>query len=268
MSDEPTPIADILNPSDAPKEAPVVESAPEPVKETATEQPRAPDGKFATKQVVEKPTGEPAAPPAAQSQPPHGYVPLAALVDTRFEARQAKQQLQELQRQYDELKKPKAEPVDWFADPDAAVKQHFAPIQQQFQDTIAKITLRASKAEAVAVHGKDAVAQMESAIGEAMQAGDPEIQQLRAQMLDSDDPVGVAMQWHSRKRVLNEVGSDPAAYREKLKAELLAEINAGKQLAPQPAPVMPSNLAGARNVGTRAGPSWSGPTPLTDIFKR
>lgn len=34
------------------------------------------------------------------------------------------------------------------------------------------------------------------------------------------------------------------------------------------APVFPSNLAQARNVGKRWGPAWSGPTPLRDIFKR
>ena len=34
------------------------------------------------------------------------------------------------------------------------------------------------------------------------------------------------------------------------------------------ATVAPSNLAGARNVGTRSGPAWSGPASLNDIFDR
>jgi hypothetical protein len=32
--------------------------------------------------------------------------------------------------------------------------------------------------------------------------------------------------------------------------------------------VMPSNIAGARNVGSRTGPAWSGPPSLQDIFAR
>ncbi len=210
------------------------------------------------------------APPAAPSQPPPGYVPVQALIDQRLEARQHRQRADDLQRQHDEREKAKnAQPVDWFADPDAAIKQYFAPIQQQFDQTKSSLTLRASRAEAIATHGKDTVAAMEAAVGAAMEAGDPEIQHLRQQMLQSDDPVGVAMQWHQRKAVLSEVGTDPKAYREKLKAEILAELNGGQQPTPPAAPpVMPSNIAGARNVGTRAGPAWGGPTALTDIFKR
>jgi hypothetical protein len=34
----------------------------------------------------------------------------------------------------------------------------------------------------------------------------------------------------------------------------------------RPATVMPSNLSSARNVGSRNGAAWSGPTPLKDIF--
>ena len=79
------------------------------------------------------------------------------------------------------------------------------------------------------------------------------------------------MQWYARRKVLSEVGSDPAAYRERLKAEILAELNGGNAPAQQqqkaPA-VMPSNLSAARNVGTRSGSMWGGPTPITDIFKR
>lgn len=236
-------------------------------------------GRFAGKaerpEVTPEPAGEKptVAPPpvAAPSQPPEGYVPIAALVDTRFEARQAKHERDELRRQIAELQKPKTEPVDFFSDPEGALNQRLQPFQQQFQQTVSSLTLRASKAEAVAVHGKQAVDEMDKALGEAMQAGDPEVHHLRAQMMNSDDPAGVAMDWFQRRRVLSEVGTDPQAYREKLRAEIRAEMQAelnGGSPAPQPAPVMPSNLAGARNVGTRAGPAWSGPTPLTDIFAR
>ncbi len=288
MSDEERPSLDsILTPAQPSEPAPVTEPTPAPEpKADSTGRLHGEGGKFAPKtpkaETPAVPVAQPpgtgvkpeAAPPAASSQPNPGHVPVQALIDQRLEARQHRQRAEELQRRLDDIEKAKtAQPVDWFADPDAAIKQYFAPIQQQFDQTKTTLTLRASKAEAIATHGKDTVAAMEAAVGAAMEAGDPEIQHLRQQMMQSDDPVGVAMQWHQRKSVLNEVGTDPAAYREKLKAEILAELNGGQPPAnpvvpAAPVPVMPSNIAGARNVGTRAGPAWGGPKPLDDIFKR
>lgn len=271
MTDQPTDIGTILS-SEKPDKPAEAQAAPE-----ITEQPRDDKGKFAPKQTVEvkpEPTGEKPlepTPPVAQpqnNQPPHGHVPLAALVDQRLEARQAKQERDELRRQIAELQKPKAEPVDFYADPEAALNQRLQPFQQKFDSTISALTLRASRAEAIASYGKEAVDEMDSALAQMMEAGDPEVAQLRQHLLNSDNPVGVAMQWHQRRKVLTEVGTDPAAYREKLKAEILAEMNSNKPSVQQAAPVMPSNIAGARNVGTRAGPAWAGPQPLEDIFKR
>jgi len=277
MTDEPTDIGTILSSERPTPQAEV----PQAVTETTTEQPRDDKGKFAPKQaeVVTKqqePTGEKpleTTPPVAQPQnnrPPEGHVPLAALVDQRLEARQAKQERDELRRQLAELQKPKQEPVDFYADPDAALNQRLEPFQQKFDRTISTLTLRASKAEAIASHGKGAVVEMETALAEMMEKGDPEVGQLRQHLLGSDDPVGLAMDWYQRRKVMSEVGPDPAAYREKLRAEIIAEMQAGQpeQQQPKPSPIMPSNLAGARNVGTRAGPVWAGPAPLEDIFKR
>lgn len=160
---------------------------------------------------------------------------------------------------------PEQPPPDFFADPDAALSHRINPLMERMQMVERASTLRASRAEAVAAYGRDAIAKMEADIEAAMRGGDPELVPLREAMLRSDDPVGLAMSWHQRRTVLSEVGSDPAAYREKLKAEILAELQ--QQPAAPGAPVMPSNLAGARNVGSRSGPAWGGPTPLTDIFK-
>ena len=57
----------------------------------------------------------------------------------------------------------------------------------------------------------------------------------------------------------------------KVEAEILAKhgITQGEQqAAPAARAVMPSNLAGARNVSARSGPAWSGPAPISDIFNR
>lgn len=242
---------------------------PEPVHQETTPEPAAPA----------EPEGEPSGEPSGQKT-----VPLAALQEERSKSKRYTEALSDVERKLSEQNqawerrfnqmleavKPQQQPQpapDFFADPDAAMNHRLEPLQQRFEKTISGLALRASRAEALAEYGKEAVADLERAIGEAIAANDPEVFKLRQDMLASDHPVGVAMEWHNRRRVLSEVGTDPAAYREKLKAEILAELQQTQQPATA-APVMPSNLAGARNVGVRSGPAWSGPKPLADIFKR
>jgi hypothetical protein len=285
MANETKPLDEIFDRKSEPQTDREPAATPEPSESTADDagQPRDDQGRFANKQPaesapVEQPTGEqPAVPPAVKSveaSVPPGHIPISAFVDMRLEAREAKRRADDFQRQLVELQKAKEQPpVDFFQDPDAALAQRLTPFEQRLDAVTQRLTLRASKAEAIAIHGKEAVAKMEQAIGEAMEAGDPEVvQQLRSQLIASDDPVGLAMSWHQRRSVMSEVGTDPVAYREKLRAEILAEIqaNGGKPAAngAAGAPVMPSNLAGTRNVGTRSGPAWAGPIPLDDIFKR
>ena len=105
----------------------------------------------------------------------------------------------------------------------------------------ASLNLRASQAEAIATHGRESYDALQSAVAEAMQRGHPDLPVLREAMLASDDPVGVAMNWWQSQ---------------------------GGQQSPSRGSMFPSNLAGARNVGRRAGPGWNGPTPLDDIFDR
>lgn len=263
------------------------DSAPAPA---ATEQETTP---------VQATTETPEAPPQENNEPTETdvggqkMVPKAALDEARGKAKRYTEQVasfettvSELRRQNDGLSRQVSEllhriPVpqqakdseplpDIFADPDGHLNARLSPFETRLNTVSQTLTLRASRAENIAAHGREAVTKMEQAIGDAMATGDPEMAQLRAAMLQSDDPVGIAMSWYQRRSVLQEVGSDPAAYREKLKAEILAELQQGNAAqATQPAAqVMPSNLAGARNVGNRSGPAWAGPTPLTDIFKR
>ncbi len=93
-------------------------------------------------------------------------------------------------------------------------------------------------------------------------------------VVGSPNRYAAAVQWHQRQLAQAEIGDDPAAFRAKLEAELreklTAELTNGDQPQTQQRPtVMPSNLASARNVGNRsAGPAWSGPAPIQDIFNR
>lgn len=199
------------------------EAQAEVVAEQVAEQPRAPDGKFAA-----KPEGEPEKEPAQiQAEPgkDEANVPSWRLREIAEERRQAITRAENAEREAAQFRErfaalerqnaPQPEPVDIFADPNAWAQEQLSPIEQRMQNMQTTFILRASRAENVAVHGRDAVAAAEAAVGEAMQSRDPEIAALRAKMLASDDPVGVAVDWHKSRSVLKETGGDLNAYREK-----------------------------------------------------
>lgn len=86
-------------------------------------------------------------------------------------------------------------------------------------------------------------------------------------------PYKWAYEYASRLQLMDEIGNDPNAYREKLKEQVKAEL-AQQQPAPSdplaaaPAPPrIPQSLATANSVGARSAPAWTGPTPLANILK-
>jgi hypothetical protein len=105
----------------------------------------------------------------------------------------------------------------------------------------------ASKADFVAEHGKGAYNEIDRLSIELVQSGHPVGQQFYQAVLSSSDPVTTAAQF------LAELG--------------VWQQQNPRQQAPQQQMTFPSNLANRRNVGQRHGPSFSGPTPLNDIFK-
>ncbi len=159
--------------------------------------------------------------------------------------------MQQLQRELAQLRAPKQEPVDIFSDPDKALQQRFDPFDQRMQSFESKLILRASKAEAIAGYGRDAVTEMEKAVEQAMVGNHPDMPLLAAQMRSSDDPVGVAMQWHRRETLVKETGGDPAAYKQRLRTELLKD---------------PTHLARAVEAArTQAGQVAPGSRPNIDL---
>lgn len=206
---------------------PVIQEAEAPVAEAevVAEQPRGPDGKFMPK------AAEPEQPVQAETPEvkDEGAVPPWRLREMREErdaeraraenaAREAAQfrsEMEALRRQVAQQSAPKPEPVDIFADPNAWAEQQLSPLEQRMQSLAANLTLRASRAENVAIYGRETVTAAEKAIGEAMQSQDPELSGLRAKMMASDDPVGVAVEWHKSRSLLKETGGDLNAYRAK-----------------------------------------------------
>jgi hypothetical protein len=152
--------------------------------------------------------------------------------------------------------------VEWFEDPRGAFKQDFqqsidpilSPVKQQLQSLSGEI----ARMRAERVFG-DKLGEFLTFVQENQ--SNPEVIALQAAMESAPDPYAYAKDWYEKKTF------DPNAERERIKQELLQELQSqqAQQATPQ---VMPSNLVGARNVGSRSGPQWSGPPTLADIFKR
>ena len=252
------PIDDTGMLADIMSDKPEITAEPEKVEPERAEpegQPRDEHGRFAPKAEV---AAEEPAPQVEVKEPEpkddEGRVPSWRLRELR-ESREAaerkaeeysrqsyaqQQQLAALQRQLADLQRPKQEPVDFFQNPDGALDQRLTPLEEKFTAFESKLVLRASRAEAMAEHGVKSVREMEAAVEKASREGHPEINLLVAQMRASDDPVGVAMQWHKRNKMMDVTGGDPDAYRQRVADELLKDpafqakvIEAARGQAPQ-----------------------------------
>jgi hypothetical protein len=212
-------------------------------------------------------------------------VPVAALQAERQKVKRYTEEVADfrksneaLQRQVAELmqripvpKQEQPEPTDFFADPDKAMNER---LQNHLGQAIGPVQAQLmAQAEMLAgiKYGDDKVKEAEQAFMAAANARtlDPADYQ---RVASSPNRYAAAVQWHQSQLAKAEIGDDPAAYkarlREELKAEVLAEINGGQQQPAQqrPAAVMPTNLAAARNVGSRSGPAFAGPQSIFDLL--
>lgn len=170
-----------------------------------------------------------------------------------------------------EAQKPKVEqqPPDQFEDFPGATRHVVQPEFQRIEQQLLAI----AKDTAVTRFTEEKVEEAERAFLAAFEGKklDPADYQ---KVVGSPNRYAAAVQWHQRQLAQAEIGDDPAAFRAKLEAELreklTAELTNGDQPQAQQRPaVMPSNMAAARNVGNRsAGPAWSGPATIQDIFDR
>ena len=170
--------------------------------------------------------------------------PLSALHSERKQRRAAQERVAELERQLQETlaqnvppsqEQPQQENSFWI-DPDAALKS--ARMESNY---------RHSKAEFLAEYGRGALNELDGVLTRVTASGHPDLQSLALEMAQSGDPIGVAREW----------------------AETALGWKPGQQQQAQgqrPAPVFPSNLANARNVGVRTGPAWGGPESIASIF--
>jgi len=242
-------------------------------------QPRDDQGRFAGQQPA--PEAPPAQAPEA-AKPPEGFIPIQAL-DARLSKAEEKyqamlrEQAEAFQRQIAafQQQQPKPEPpkkVEFFEDPDAAfdsrLQQAVQPIQQGQQQIVENF----SKMMAADKFGEETV---NTALAEMTRRVNANPQAMRfdyQRIMSSPHPYGELVKWHKAQTALNEIGDDPKAFREKLRAELLAELQSqgGQQQQQAPQTPDPNSLPSSftRNSGPSAVPAWSGPRPLSDLMGR
>lgn len=243
-----------------------VEAKPETTPETPSEKSqreRDEQGRFKAKgEVTPEPVAQAtetpaAAPPAAATEtkpePTDERVPTGALIAERKKRQEAERRAEELERRWQQMQQPR--PPDPYTDPDG----HRQFVQQQEVVVNARVdaSFEAAKAaipdfEGVMQHWDELVAQ------------NPMLYQ---QAIQHNAPAYWAYQHVKNHLAMQEIG-DPKTYREKLKAELLAELQKQQPQARQtPATPQPS-LASAPASGIKSEAAWAGPSSMRDILKR
>lgn len=282
MSEEREPAAPAVEPD--PKPEPEAEPAPQ-------ERPRDEHGRFVAKQ-PETPVAEaPQAPEQTPEPKDDAHVPSWRLREVR-EAREAaerraeeasrnayalQQQMADMRRQLEALQKPKAEPVDFFQNPDQAFEQRVTPIQNEIQQFKRDMVLDFSRELAVVKYGEPAVTEMEQAVAKAMQSNHPDMQFLAMRMNSSRNPVSVAMDWYKNQKLVEATGGDPEKYKQRITDDLLKDpaflakaVDAARAQAGQkstPSVQLPPSLNRAPGSGVSASELDDGDMSDAALFK-
>lgn len=186
-------------------------------------------------------------------------IPYAVFKSTREDLRG---QLEETRRELERVRasqQPKPEPEkapDILENPEA----YNTYVANQVNQAVTRTKLEQSRFFAEREFGKGEV---EEAMGFFDQ--NPH---LSHQFLNEPSPFHSAVEFVRKQKVANEIGNDPAAYKEKLKAEILKEIEAdmaakqAKAIAQKAAP----SMANVNGSGGQRDPGWSGPTQLDGLI--
>lgn len=264
MSDN-TSLDDLLN-----DDEPTTDELNQTAEPEAEGEPQAPADRSDEAASAPEPTEEPVT--GENDDPPPGsdegekMVPLAALNAARNEKREADQARRDLEAELAAFRQSQNrqqapqpaqdEAPDAWSDPDAAIKHHVSIAEQQARND------RAAMSEVFARTQFSDYDEVIAGLGEAAKAN-PALQQ---QIWASPAPALAAYNAAKAHKAMAEIG-DPTTYKERLRQEILAEVQAaGGQSEERKAPRLPQSMAAGANVGKRSGPAWGGPKPLADML--
>ena len=141
---------------------------------------------------------------------------ISALLDEREKRQAAERKAGELEKRLAEMEKPQEapKPIDPYEDPEGFHDQQRAMVEQ----VALSQRVQTSKMFAEQQHGSEAVAEAYAAFDAACNA-DPAVAALSQSIIQNPHPMGEVVKWHQRQKLLDEIGEDPAAYRERIIAE-------------------------------------------------
>lgn len=226
-------------------EAETPQAQPEPEQEAAEAAPEP--------EATDEPKGDNEdAPPASEDDAQK--VPYQALKAEREKRQRLEQRLRELE-QAEKGQKSEGEAPDPLEDPKGWEKKQ----QERLEQQILNERFNTSEMFARQQYGEREIDEAVEAFKE-LAAKDAT---LAAKMRANPHPYGFVMETVKKERMLSEIGSDPVAYREKLKAEILAELQQQKPPATEK-PQAPPSLAKQPSASKRE-PEWTGPPDLDAI---
>jgi hypothetical protein len=202
-------------------------------------------GRFAAKGVEE------GAPPAPDKLPQEEYKALKA---EREKRQSLETRLAEMQSQLERMQNPPAPAPDMFEAPEDW-QQHFGG--QVVTTAVQQATLNAKldMSEMMMRQQQPDFEEMKEAFLTLM-SENPQLQQ---QALSDPHPWNKAYQIAKNHRTMQDLGATSI---DDLKAKLLEQLKQEQQSAPS----APVSLTNERNVGSRSGPAWSGPKPLSELL--
>lgn len=218
-------------------------------------QPRDESGRFAPQETgVETPQPEQVAetvPPTADRLPPDTF---KAVKDEREKRQALERELEALRKQFEAQQNPPAPPPSVWED-EQAYGGHIV------QTAVQQATFNA-KLDMSEMMVRQANADFDDMKSRFLQMAEQN-PALRQQALNDPHPWNKAYQIAKNAATMEELGATDL---ETLKAKLREELAAEMQGSPAPRAVIPPSLTNERNVGTRSGPAWTGPKPLSELL--
>jgi len=180
------------------------------------------------------------------------HVPRRALEDERRKRQDLERRFQELEHYAKQFQQPPPQPQkpqipDPFVDPEA-YQQY---VEERAQTSVLNERLNMSQMMAEEKYGEDRV---KEALEMAAQAG------VIPSFMRARHPYKELIEWHDKARVMQDIGPDPAAYRERLKAELMAEMGITQPGQPPAAPPAKTSAPVPKSLATRTSSAPRNPS--------
>lgn len=207
-----------------------------------------------------EPAKEPEAGPPPAAEEPEAVKGLeAGIAAERRKRQEVEQQLEALRREIQaKPKEPEAPPPTIWEDDQAALAYHQQQaVAQSLAGSAYQTKLFTSEFHARKnIEGFD---QDWEPLNKWLSENPTVAQQAAADF----DPWGFAHRAYKNQQVMQELGAtDLEQLKAKIRAELEAEMEAKKPAMPN----IPPSLSSQRNVGSRSGPAWSGPKPISELL--